>query len=130
MNIREGIRSAVLSDATVSNTVDTRAYYKMLPQNPTYPAITFEQIGSDPLNALNEVPALSWSRIRINCWGETYSDADSLAIAVENALNGQTFSLTGLEIGSIVADGMRDFYEPNVEAFYVTQDFRIFYKEI
>ena len=129
MNIREGIRSAVLSDATVSNTIDTRAYYKMLPQNPTYPAITFEQISGDPLNALSEVPALSWSRIRVNCWGETYSDADALAIAVENALNGQTFSLTGLEIGSIVADGMRDFYEPNVEAFYITQDYRIFYKE-
>lgn len=129
MNIKTGLRSALLSNAAVAEIIDTRAYFKMLPQNPTYPALTLEQISGDPLNCVNEIPALSWTRIRINAWGETYSEADELAIAVETALNGQTFTLTGVTIGSIVADGMRDFYEPNVDAYYLTQDYKIFYKE-
>ena len=129
MNIRVGIRTALLADTTVAGLIRTRAYYKQLPQNPTYPALTLEQISGDPLNTVSSVPALSWVRIRVNAWGKTYYDADTLGTAVEDALNGETFSLTGLSIGSIVADGMRDFYEPQVSAHYMTQDFRIFYKE-
>lgn len=129
MNIKTGLRSAILTNVTVAELIDTRAYFKKLPQNPIYPALTLEQISSDPLNCINEVPSLSWTRIRINAWAETYSEADELAIAVEDALNGQTFSLTGVTIGSIVADGLRDFYEPNVDAYYLTQDYKIFYTE-
>ena len=129
MNIRVGIRTALLADGTVAGLIGTRAYYKLLPQDPTYPALTLEQISGDPLNTVNSVPALSWARIRVNAWGKTYAAADALGIAVEDALNGETFSLTGLEIGSIVADGMRDFYEPQVSAHYMTQDYRIYYKE-
>ncbi len=129
MNIRVGIRAALIANSTVSKLIDRRAYYKNLPQNPTYPAIVLEQISSDPLNTVNAVPALSWVRARVIAYGKTYADADELGIAVEDALNGQTFSLSGLEIGSIVADGMRDFYEPQVSAYYMTQDFRIYFKE-
>ena len=129
MNIRVGVRTALLANATIKGLVSTRAYFKNLPQNPTYPCLLLEQISSDPLNTVATVPGLSWARIRVIAWGKTYAAADELGVAVENCLNGQTFSLTGLEIGSVVADGMRDMYEPNVTAHYMTQDFKIYYTE-
>jgi len=128
VSIRSALRASLLSVSAVSSLVSTRAYYKKLPQDPTYPAITLEQISGDPGNAVDKVPALSWGRIRINAWGKTYASADAVAEAVENALNGKKFSPTGIRIGSIVADGMRDFYEPEVEAYYISQDYRIYYE--
>lgn len=126
--IAPGIRTAILADATVLAAVVDRCYFVKLPQKPTYPAITVELISGDPGNCLNELPALTWSRVRVNCWAKTYEAAYELATAVETALNGQTISVTGLEVRSVVADGMRDFYEPEVEAYYVTQDYRIWHR--
>lgn len=126
--IAPGIRNAILADGTVTTAIVDRCYFVKLPQKPTYPAVTIELISGDPHNALNELPALTWSRVRVNCWGKTYEAAYELATAVETALNGQKISATGIEVRSVYADGMRDFYEPAVEAYYVTQDFRIWHR--
>lgn len=126
--IAPGIRLAILANATVLATVVDRCYFVKLPQKPTYPAITVELISGDLNNCLNELPALTWSRVRVNCWATTYEAAVELAAAVETALNGQTITVSGLLIRSVVADGMRDFYEPEVEAYYATQDYRIWHR--
>jgi hypothetical protein len=125
MNLRTGLRSVLINKVGAG----TRVYFAKLPQNPTYPAVTLEQISGDPGNTVNSVPGLSWARIRANSWGRTYEEADTVAHAVEAELNGQKFNLEGVRIGSIVADGIRDFYEPEVEAYYMSEDFRIFYEE-
>lgn len=126
--IAPGIRLALLADGPVAALVTDRVYFVKLPQKPTYPAITLELISGDPHNCLNSLPALTWSRVRVNCWAKTYEAAYGLATAVETALNGQQISVTGLEVRSVVADGMRDFFEPNVEAYYATQDYRIWHR--
>lgn len=126
--IAPGIRNAILADGPVAAIVVDRVWFVKLPQKPTYPAITLESISGDPHNCLNELPALTWSRIRVNCWAKTYEAAYELATAVEDALNGHKISATGIEVRSVVADGMRDFYEPAVEAYYVTQDYRIWHR--
>jgi len=126
--IAPGIRLALLADGPVVAVVVARAYFTMLPQEPTYPAITIDLVSGDPNNALAELPALVWSRVRINCWGRTFGAANALALLVEAALNGQKIAVTGLSIRSVVADGMQSMYEPEVEAHYVTQDFRIWHR--
>lgn len=127
--IAPGIRLALLANGTVSAAVGaSRVYFTMLPQEPTYPAITIELISGDPSNTLTAPGTLVWSRVRINAWGKTFAAANALALQVEAALNGQTATVTGLVICSCVADGMRSFYEPAVEAHYASQDYRIWHK--
>ena len=126
--IAPGIRLAILADVAVAALIVDRCYFVKLPQKPTYPAVTIELISGDLNNCLNSLPALTWSRVRVNCWATTYEAAYELATAVEAALNGKTISATGIEVRSVVADGMRDFYEPAVEAYYVSQDFRIWHR--
>ena len=127
--IAPGIRAALLNDGPVSGTVGgSRIYFKTLPQVPTYPAITLELISGNPDNTLDSLPALVWSRVRVNAWGKTYQAAMTLATQVETALNGKTITVSGLVIRSVVADGMHDEYEPAVEAHYICQDYRIWHK--
>jgi hypothetical protein len=126
--IAPGIRTALLADGTVTAVVSTRIYFTMLPQEPTYPAITLELISGDPHNAIASLPTLVWSRVRVNAWGKTFGAANALALLVEAALNGKTISVAGLEIRSVYADGMQSLYEPAVEAHYISQDFRIWHE--
>ena len=126
--IAPGIRLALLADGPVAAVVSTRIYFTMLPQEPTYPAITLELISGNPGNTLNSVPTLVWSRVRANCWGRTFAAANALALLVEAALNGKRITVTGLVICSVVADGMQSLYEPAVEAHFLSQDFRIWHK--
>ena len=126
--IAPGIRLALLADGPVLAVTSTRIYFTMLPQEPTYPAITLQLISGDPHNALNSLPALVWSRVRANSWGKTFGAANALGLLVEAALNGKTISVTGLEIRSVYADGLQTLYEPAVEAHYATQDFRIWHR--
>ncbi len=125
--IAPGIRLALLADATVATAVSQRIYFQRLPQEPTYPAIVVELVSSNSNNAVNELPILMWSRVRIISWGKSYQQANELAETIERALNGRTFSVAGQEIRSITADTLRDLYEPAVEAYYTSQDFRIWH---
>jgi len=117
----------LLADANVAAYFSTRVYWGKLPQQPTWPAITLEQVSSNPHNALNSLPGLLWSRVRIHAWGSTYEMANAGAMLIETALNGATYTTTGLVVRSVVAQGLRDFYEPAVEAFHVSQDFSIWH---
>jgi hypothetical protein len=126
--IAPGIRTALLADVPVAAVVVTRVYFTMLPQEPVYPALTLEIISTNPGNALNSLPALVWSRVRVNAWAKTFAAAWSLAGLVETALNGKKITVSGLLIRSVVADGMQSLYEPAVEAHYISQDYRIWHK--
>lgn len=119
------LRATLLANDPVLALVSTRIYWKKLPQEPTYPALTLELLNGDPQNTLASLPDLKWARVRVNAWNITYGTAFVVALAVETALNGQQFST----IKSVVAQGLRDMYEPAVEAYYVTQDFSIWHTE-
>ena len=123
MSLATALRAALIADAPVLALVSTRIYMRRLPQQPAYPAITLELINGDPNNALNALPDLKWARVRANAWGTSYGSAYELGQAVETALNGKKTTT----LRSIVGQGQRDFYEPAVDAYYLSQDFSIWH---
>lgn len=118
-------RAVVLANSGVSDLVAARMYPMKLPQKPTFPAITYLLIDGDPHLNLQGNSSLHWAQVRVNAWGLTYGDAHVLANKIETAINGQTFTT----LRSIVGKGMRDLYEPAVDAYYATQDFSVWHTE-
>lgn len=127
MSVIVAVRSALLADAAVAALVGTRVYAKKLPQAVTYPAATLELISGDPGNTVAAAGTMKWSRVRINAWGTTYATAEGLAHKIEAALNVKKSTQGAVRLASINAQGLRDFYEPDVEAHYHSQDFSIHY---
>lgn len=123
MSLPVDLRAALIANAPVLAAVSTRISFMLLPQEPTYPALTLELIDGDPHNTVPSTQSLHWARVRINAWGRTYGSAYETAELVETALNGQQTAT----LRSINALGKRNMYEPNVEAHYTTQDFSIWY---
>jgi hypothetical protein len=99
--IEDKIRAILAATSAVTNITSTRIYVGILPQSPTYPAITIQPITFDPDNAVAEENSLKRDRIQIDCWGETYADADGLYRVAISALNLNQFSGTGYRIGSL-----------------------------
>jgi hypothetical protein len=122
------VRAVLITDTAVKALLVARVYPKMLPQAVTYPAATLELITDDPQNTLSAPGTLKWARVRVNAWGLTYAAAEGLAKKIETALNFKKGSFAGTEIRSVDPQGLRDFYEPAVEAYYHSQDFAIYYK--
>jgi len=125
MSLPEAFRDTLLADASVIALVGSRIYPVNLPQEPTYPAVTYLEISGDPHNSLTGPQGLHWARLRVHTWGETYGDAYETAQAVEVALNGQKFTT----LRAISALGRHDLYESAVEAYYISQDFSIWHTE-
>ena len=78
MNLESGVRYVLTDDTDVAALVGTRVYSGILPQNPTYPAVTIQPITEDDNNTLASRPALRWARLQIDAWAETYAGAKDL----------------------------------------------------
>ena len=80
MSIGTLLRDGLANDNGVSAIVGSRIYPAILPQTPTYPAITYQRVSSTGQNGTSDRKESRW---QVNCWGATYSEAVSLAAAVK-----------------------------------------------
>lgn len=74
----------------VTDLCGTRIYPLALPQKPTYPAITYQLVGTTPCNHSTGTCDVAWARVQVNCYAETYIAAKALNAAVRTALTGWT----------------------------------------
>ncbi len=97
--------------------VSNRCYPLVMPQNPTYPAIVYSRISSNPENVLEGGSTIDQVRIQIDCYATTYGSAKSLAEQVRTAMEQASFK------GTLQFDF--DDYEPDVKVYRVVQDYYI-----
>lgn len=88
MPIESDLVTQLEADSDVTDTVSTRIYPLKLPQNPTYPAITYEHTDGYPIKSHSVYSGLNASMIRVICWASTYAEAKTLASYVFVALRG------------------------------------------
>jgi len=125
--IEPKVRGILAEDSVVKALVGTRVYVGPLPQNLSYPAINIYLITHNPDNHLDGPGGLKWERLQVNAWGATYEAADGLIKAIATAINGKSFTGTG--IGSIVGQiGGGYQYEERVKTHRIHMDYGVWYK--
>lgn len=85
-DIGSAVRAVLAGDANVSATVSTRIYPDRLPQNVTYPAITYENNGGYSHEHMTGISGLAETYITVYCWAKTRIEATALAEYVRLAL--------------------------------------------
>jgi hypothetical protein len=108
---------------------EDRVYSLVLPQNPTYPAISFQQISAARTHAMGSDGPLVRVRMQVNNWGRTYADARTLAGEVLARLSRFKGTSAGIQILDVLLDNELDTYEMDAEARRVIQDYTIFVEE-
>jgi hypothetical protein len=98
--------------------VSTRICPYPLPENQTYPAVTYQQISEPVTNSLGVKSA----RIQINCYAETYSSLIAISEAIENAMESVTEET---EIIMAYLDNRIENYDQEVNIYYIIMDYII-----
>lgn len=103
----------------------SRVYPLMLPQEPSFPAITYQQISSGRMRAMGKDGPLIRARVQLNSWGSSYAQARTLAGEVEDMLNRFRGIVSGLNILDILIENEIETFESETEARRVIQDYTI-----
>ena len=88
MSLETGLKSALTSDVTVNALVSGRIYPEIMPQDVTYPAISYQRISTTRYQLLEGIDDFTQVRIQIDCWDSSYSGVKALASAVKGAIDG------------------------------------------
>lgn len=99
MTIQTFIFGFLAADAGVAAIVGTRVYESIVPQNVTYPAISYSVIsGTREAASLDGPDGQVTNSIQINCWATTGVVRAALGDAVRLALDGRKLTFGSKEI--------------------------------
>lgn len=121
--------------ALVGAAGNARIYPVKLPQNPTFPAVTYAQTSQERQSTFTGPTGLPGDLYAFDCWGgydaAGYTPARNLADAVRAAFDGvESWSAGGVTVqASWVEGGMRDIWEPDTNVHRVVLDVRLYWNE-
>ena len=128
--LNEAIRARLLAVTAVTDLVGTRVYPLLLPQDPTYPAIRYQQITGTRESAMGSDVGLVEATEQVDSYDSTYAGARVLAEAVRAALQRFRGTVAGVVISDVfVLEGPLDLYEEAVKIYRVQQDFTVWHRE-
>jgi hypothetical protein len=114
--MEEAIILKLLQTSGVAAKVGTRIFPGARPQASALPAIAINRISGAPLYADDGETGLAESRLQIDCWAGTYSEAKLTARAVIDSLSAFVGTVSGVTFPTIMLDAERDLREPGLNA--------------
>ena len=96
-----------------------RVYPVVAPALPTSPFMVYERISAIPQNSMSETASLINSRVQIDVYSQTYSEAQTVAAAVVTAMNGWSYQNVRLM--------SRDLFDFETRLHGVSADFSIWH---
>ena len=99
--------STILADARVALVVGSRVYPVTAPQGTPLPRITVQKISAVRTYHVQGQTDLVESRVQVDCWGRSFSEAKDAARAIITALSGYRDDF----FSGVFIDGERDFFD-------------------
>ena len=114
----------VLSGApAITALVGGRIYPQVLPQTPTYPAVTYQRVAGNRENHLRGYADLENAIIQIDAWAATLAGAIALGDAITTAMYAAT------TFAAILPGSPMDTWEDDVEKHRRSLDFSCWNRE-
>lgn len=129
MEIEQGIDSYLSGLAAVTNLIGDRLYPVNLPQNPTYPALTYTQISEISIVAHDGAGDLMMCRFQFDCFALSYAGVKALARALRRALDGFKGTMGEVTVPAVLFITALDAFEDPPKVFRIPADFTIQWKE-
>jgi hypothetical protein len=138
MGIKSAIRIYLTGQAGITALVGSspvRIYPIKLPQkNPKLPALTYRRLSGQHGHNIGGSSGTAIPTFRFDCWGATYEDADKLAEAMRQVMQGFGGEMDDTDVRTVVLADDFDDYEPPEDGsddgfFHVTLDYAIRYTE-
>ena len=127
--VEYGLGDILRGDAGVGAIADDRIYPHKLPQNPTFPAITYSRVSGAREKVLKGLSGLARPTLQYDCWAERYTEVKSLADAVRAAFDGYQGTVRSVRIDRIQILNEVDDFDTEVHIYRVSQDYEVFHAE-
>lgn len=128
-DIADWTYAKLAADAGVSALVSTRIYPIRMPQSPTLPLITYQQVAAEYEHAMGSDPNVEWARMQVTSWAETLTSARSLAKKVKACLRRATGTAASTVVQHSRIEMQIDGYEDGPQRYRVDMDFMFGYEE-
>lgn len=130
MTVEAAVFNLLSSDAGVSGVVSNRIYPVKLPQDPTYPALTYFRVSALRHSVMGNDTGLVEKRIQVSSWAKLYSEVNNLAERVRDAMQRTRGTFAGVEILDIFMEGDGpEIWEDAVGAYQAITDCNVIYRE-
>ncbi|MGA9851843.1 MAG: DUF3168 domain-containing protein [Gammaproteobacteria bacterium] len=131
--IEDAIFTVLNTNDGVSALIDGRIYPALLPQEPTYPALTYTFISETPSPAMGADIGIVRRRLQVSCWAVSMTGAQGVADAVTTALSRYMGTVTGdwgsMTIEDVYRMGVHDLFDEQARKFQRAVDFEVIYQE-
>lgn len=130
MTIEAGLYDYLTNNANVSGVVAARIYPIIMPQNPTYPCITYTSSGAVRNSTFSGQTDFVGMQIDIDCWASTYSAAKDLQSKVRGVVQNYQGLMGGVTVDSVFVYDPYETYEVDAEAYRCTIPITIYHTEV
>lgn len=111
----------LLASSGVTALTGARINWLRRPQAEALPAIVLQLVDGVPDYLLDGSYSLTESRVQMDAWARSFKQAKQIARAVEAALSGQRFTLSGVRFeGVFIASERDDTFDETPDAYFRT----------
>lgn len=128
-DLRQAVYSQLSGVAGVSALVASRIYPKVLPQQPTMPALVYQVIDNDRANVHRGQTTGARARVQVTCWGNTEASVSAVKDQVRLAMIAATGSIASVTIDGVSCEGEVEGFEPDTVRHWIALDFFIWHRE-
>lgn len=123
------MRDQLVAHAGTSALVGSRVWYSALPQNPTLPAVTVQQISGVPASAMGADVGEVDVRIQVDSWADDRAGAKALGEQVRDALQRVRVTHGGVTLTTVAMNDGGTRYEHEGRIWRHRQDFEMWGSE-
>lgn len=128
--ISSALRTRLINFAGISTLISARVYPAPIPQNPTYPLVTYQKISGPRDYVMGNQSGLVRARFQLDTWAETYGECEALADQVRLALSNYSGTSDTITIDWIALDNEQGpLYDDDADLQRCIQDYMIDYRE-
>lgn len=132
-DLRPALREFLLGEASIVALVEVRVYPVRLPQGVKLASIVYTRVSGAGDYDMTGRTGLSRPRMQIDCWAPTANEAASLAILVEDRLDGFR-GVMGTDhpvtVQGVFCSDERETYDDVAKLFGVARDYFIWHEEL
>ena len=114
MTVENAVRSRLNGFAGLTSLVASRIHPLTLPQNVTYPAVSYSKVSVERVRAMGADPGLALARFQVSCWATTYAAVRDVGEQVRAALQRWRGTVEGVVIQESFFENEVDLFEPAV----------------
>lgn len=131
--MESALRNFIISDTAVAALVGSRMYPGRLPQAATFPAITYSTVSVVRGHNMQGPEGMPFTRLQLDMWGESFSDARAVAEAVRLRLDGFAGDIGSPPsvtiVGAFYETERTEGFEPEPDLYRISVDYQIVSRE-